>query len=209
MEFAGEVEAVGPGVTEFKVGDAVFGGKGSGAHAEFVCIQESAPLAHKPAGMTFEEAASVFDGATLALACLEKGEPLEGRSVLIYGASGSVGTSAVQLAKHFGADVTAVVATKNLELVRSLGADAVIDYTQEDFTKNGKTLRRHLRLRRHALVPAVEALTEAGRDLRRDGPRLHVARSVPAPPDAVDRLPEAEDGNRPLREGRPPASSRS
>ena len=139
MDFAGEVEAVGAAVTEFKVGDAVFGGKGSGAHAEFVCIQESAPLAHKPANMTFEEAASVFDGATLALACLEKGEPLKGRDVLIYGASGSVGTSAVQLAKHFGAHVTAVVATKNLELARSLGADAVIDYTEEDFTRNGKT----------------------------------------------------------------------
>ena len=139
MEFAGEVEAVGAAVTEFKVGDAVFGGNGSGAHAEFVCIKESAPLAHKPANMTFEEAAAVFDGATLALACLEKGEPLSGRDILIYGASGSVGTSAVQLAKHFGARVTAVVATKNLELARSLGADAVIDYTQEDFTRNGKT----------------------------------------------------------------------
>jgi NADPH:quinone reductase-like Zn-dependent oxidoreductase len=139
MEFAGEVEAVGQEVTEFKVGDAVFGGKGFGAHAQYVCIRESGPLAHKPAGMSFEEAASVFDGLSLALVCLEHGEPLEGRSVLVYGASGSVGTSGVQLARHFGADVTAVVATKNLELVRSLGADAVIDYTQEDFTRNGKT----------------------------------------------------------------------
>jgi len=138
MEFAGEVEAVGAAATEFKVGDAVFGGKGSGAHAEYVAIKESAPLAHKPAGMTFEEAASVFDGATLALACLEKAGPLKGRSILIYGASGSVGTSAVQLARHFGAEVTAVVATRNLELARSLGADAVIDYTQEDFTRNGR-----------------------------------------------------------------------
>jgi NADPH:quinone reductase-like Zn-dependent oxidoreductase len=139
MEFAGEVEAVGAAVTEFKVGGHVFGGKGSGAHAEFVTIRESAPLAHKPAGMTFEEAASVFDGASLALVCLEKAELREGRSILIYGASGSVGTSAVQLAKHFGADVTAVCSTKNVELVRSLGADEVIDYTAEDFTKNGKT----------------------------------------------------------------------
>jgi NADPH:quinone reductase-like Zn-dependent oxidoreductase len=138
MEFAGEVEAVGAHVTEFKVGDAVFGGKGSGAHAEFICIRESAPLAHKPAGMTFEEAASVFDGASLALVCLEKGAPLEGRTVLIFGASGSVGTSAVQLAKHFGAHVTAVCRTANVELARSLGADEVIDYTRDDFTKNGK-----------------------------------------------------------------------
>jgi NADPH:quinone reductase-like Zn-dependent oxidoreductase len=138
MEFAGEVEAVGADVTEFKVGDAVFGGKGSGAHAEFLCIRESAPLAHKPAGMTFEEAASVFDGASLALVCLEKGAPLEGRSVLIFGSSGSVGTSAVQLAKHFGAHVTAVCRTENVVLARSLGADEVIDYTTDDFTKNGK-----------------------------------------------------------------------
>jgi NADPH:quinone reductase-like Zn-dependent oxidoreductase len=137
MEFSGEVEAVGPAVTEFKVGDQVFGGKGSGAHAEFLAIRESAPLAQKPAGMTFEEAAAVFDGVSLALVCLEKGNLREGRSILIYGASGSVGTSAVQLAKHFAADVTAVCNTKNVELVRSLGADEVIDYTQEDFTKTG------------------------------------------------------------------------
>ena len=139
MEFAGEVVEVGAGVTEFKVGDAVFGGKGSGAHAQFVCIRESAPLAHKPSRMTFEEAAAVFDGASLALVCLEKGGPLEGRSVLIFGSSGSVGTSAVQLAKHFGAHVTAVCRTKNVDLARSLGADDVIDYTTDDFTKNGKT----------------------------------------------------------------------
>jgi len=122
MEFAGEVEAVGAAVTEFKVGDHVFGGRGSGAWAEYVCIGESAPLAHKPAAMTFDEAAAVFDGMSLALVCLEKAGPLKGRSVLVYGASGSVGTSAVQLARHFGAHVTAVCNTKNVELVRSLGA---------------------------------------------------------------------------------------
>ena len=138
MEFAGEVEAIGPGVTEFKVGDAVFGGTGHGAHAEFVCTREMAPLAHKPASMSFEEAAAVFDGATLALDCLAKAGPLRGRSVLVYGASGSVGTAGVQLAKHFGAHVTAVVSTRNVELLRSLGADAVIDDTQEDFTRNGE-----------------------------------------------------------------------
>jgi NADPH:quinone reductase-like Zn-dependent oxidoreductase len=139
MELAGEVEAVGAAATEFEVGDHVFGLKGSGAHAEFVCIRESAPLAHKPAQMTFEEAAAVCDGASLALACLRKEDIRPGRSILVYGASGSVGTAGVQLAKHFGAHVTAVCNTKNVELVRSLGADEVIDYLHEDFTKNGKT----------------------------------------------------------------------
>ncbi len=139
MELAGEVEAVGAAVTEFKVGDHVFGVTGFGAHAEFVCVRESAPLAHKPTGMTFEEAAAVCDGASLALACLRKADLRKGRSILIYGASGSVGTAGVQLANHFGADVTAVCNTKNLELVRSLGAGQVVDYTQDDFTKNGKT----------------------------------------------------------------------
>jgi NADPH:quinone reductase-like Zn-dependent oxidoreductase len=138
MELAGEVEAVGPAVTEFEVGDQVFGVKGSGAHAEFVCMRESAPLAHKPTGMTFEEAAAVCDGASLALAALRKADLLKGRKILVYGASGSVGTAAVQLARYFGANVTAVCSTKNLELMRSLGADEVVDYTQEDFTKNGK-----------------------------------------------------------------------
>ena len=97
MEFAGEVEAVGASVNEFKVGDQVFGGKGFGAHAEYVCIRETDPLAPMPAGTTFDEAAAVFDGAELALACLRKAQPLEGRRVLIYGASGSVGTAAVPM----------------------------------------------------------------------------------------------------------------
>ena len=102
-------------------------------------MRESAPLAHKPAGMSFEEAAAVCDGACIALACLQGRTLGEGTRILVYGASGSVGTAAVQLAKHFGAHVTAVCNTKNVELVRSLGADEVIDYTQEDFTKNGET----------------------------------------------------------------------
>jgi NADPH:quinone reductase-like Zn-dependent oxidoreductase len=139
MELAGEVEAVGAAVSEFEVGDHVFGIKGFGAHAEFVCIRESGPLANKPAGMTFEEAAAVCDGACIALSCLRNADLRKGRSVLVYGASGSVGTAGVQLAKHLGADVTAVCNTKNVELVRSLGADEVIDFLQEDFTKNGKT----------------------------------------------------------------------
>lgn len=138
FEFSGVVEAIGPAVTEFKVGDQVFGAREYGAWAEFTSIKQSASLAIKPAGMTFEEAAAVTDGMELALACLRKAGPLEGRSILIYGASGSIGTAAVQLARHFGAEVTAVCSTKNVELVRSLGADTVIDYTQQDFTKNGK-----------------------------------------------------------------------
>jgi NADPH:quinone reductase-like Zn-dependent oxidoreductase len=139
MEFAGEVEAVGGAVTEFEVGDRVFGVKGSGAHAEFTCIRESSPAALMPSGMSFEDAAAVCDGASLALACLRKADALRGRSVLVYGASGAVGTAGVQLAKHFGAEVTAVCKTEAVELVRSLGADEVIDYTRDDFTKNGKT----------------------------------------------------------------------
>jgi len=161
MELAGEVEAVGAEVTEFDVGDQVFGVKGSGAHAEYVCVRESAGLAHKPAGMAFEEAAAVCDGASIALACLGKADLREGRSILIYGASGSIGTAAVQLAKHFGAHVTAVCGTKALDFVSSLGADAVIDYTQEDFTTNGETYdvvfdsvgKHSFRRCRHSLKP--------------------------------------------------------
>ena len=138
LELAGEVEAIGAAVSEFEIGDNVFG-VCAGAHAEFVCVRQSGALAHLPKGMTFEEAAAVCDGAILALACLRKADRLQGRNILIYGASGSIGTAAVQLAKHFGAHVTAVCNTKNVEVVRSLGADRVIDYTQEDFTKNGET----------------------------------------------------------------------
>jgi NADPH:quinone reductase-like Zn-dependent oxidoreductase len=140
-ELAGEVEAVGAAVSEFAIGDYVFGSTDafkSGAHAEFICLRESAPLARKPAGMTFEEAAAVTDGAILALMCLEAGHVGKGQKMLVYGASGSIGTAAVQLAKYFEADVTAVCNTKNVELVRSLGADAVVDYTRDDFTKNGE-----------------------------------------------------------------------
>ena len=139
MEFAGEVEATGSAVTEFAPGDRVFGVKGAGAHAEFVAVRESQPIAHIPEGMTFEEAAAVCDGACIALSCLG-GEPLgAGVRILVNGASGSVGTAMVQLARHFGADVTAVCAANTLELARSLGADRVIDYTREDFTQNGET----------------------------------------------------------------------
>src|ERR671914_372341 len=139
-EFAGEVEAVGTAVTAFAVGDGVFGvnAKG-GAHAEFISMRESAPLAHMPTGVTFEEAAAVCDGALLALWVLRRTDLRKGQKILVYGASGSIGTAAVQLARYFDAHVTAVCNTKNVELVRSLGADEVIDYTKEDFTKRGET----------------------------------------------------------------------
>jgi NADPH:quinone reductase-like Zn-dependent oxidoreductase len=141
-ELAGEVEAVGGAVSEFAVGDHVFGTTSAfrfGAHAEFICMRESAPLAHKPAGISFEEAAAVCDGAILALMGLRPAGLRKGQTILVYGASGSIGTAGVQLARYFEADVTAVCNTKNLQLLRSLGADRVIDYTQEDFTKNGET----------------------------------------------------------------------
>jgi NADPH:quinone reductase-like Zn-dependent oxidoreductase len=139
-ELAGEVEAVGSAVTEFKPGDAVFGVRAwkFGAHAEFACMRESAALAPKPAGMSFEEASAVCDGVILALMGLRPADVRKGTSILVYGASGSIGTAAVQLSRHFGADVTAVCGTKNLDLVRSLGAEQVIDYTREDFTANGQ-----------------------------------------------------------------------
>ena len=137
-ELAGVVEAVGSAVTTFEAGDEVFGLK-SGAHAEYVCARESGAVARKPAGMSFEEAAAVCDGAIIALTCLRKAGLQRGQSIVVYGASGSIGTAGVQLAKHFGARVTAVCNTKSLELVRSLGADEVVDYTREDFTRNGET----------------------------------------------------------------------
>ena len=140
-EFAGVVQDAGPAVTEFTVGDAVFGMKPwkFGAHAEFISVQESGPLAPMPDGASFDEAAAVCDGAILTLNCLRPGRVRAGQSVLVHGASGSMGTAGVQLSKAFGAHVTAVCTTPNFELVRSLGADEVIDYTQEDFTKSGIT----------------------------------------------------------------------
>jgi NADPH:quinone reductase-like Zn-dependent oxidoreductase len=138
MELAGEVVTVGSAVREFSVGDRVFGVKG-GANAEYVCVRESGAVASMPAGLIFEEAAAVCDGACTALSCLRAAGSLAGRRIVVYGASGSIGSAAVQLGHSFGAHVTAVCNTKNVELVRSLGADEVFDYTREDFTKNGQT----------------------------------------------------------------------
>src|SRR5438105_1860643 len=139
-ELAGTIEAVGKSVTRFRAGDDVFGSTGFkfGAHAEYICLPEDRALETKPRNMTHEEAAAVMFGATSALSFLRRAKIQAGQRVLIYGASGTVGVFAVQLAKHFGAHVTGVCSTANLALVQSLGADAVVDYTREDFSAAGR-----------------------------------------------------------------------
>jgi len=138
VDLAGTVTAVGRSVTKFAPGDEVYGGGGGkfGAHAEYACVSEDGYLARKPANMSFEEAATVFVGGCCALYFLRKANIQPGEKVLIHGASGSLGVFAVQLAKHFGAHVTGVCGPTNADLVRSLGADEVIDYTRQDFTRN-------------------------------------------------------------------------
>jgi NADPH:quinone reductase-like Zn-dependent oxidoreductase len=139
-EFAGEVEAVGRQVRSFAEGDAVFGlsGDGHGTHAEYVCVSDSGSVARKPSNMPYEQAAATCDGAMLALRALRRAGLQRGQRILVNGASGSIGTAAVQLAKHFGAEITAVCGAGSMDLARSLGADRVIDYTSEDFTKDGQ-----------------------------------------------------------------------
>jgi len=152
-DFAGDVDAVGGGVTEFAAGDRVFGINPwkFGTHAEFVCVAATGAVTQMTAAMAFEDAAAVCDGGILALNAVRPARLHHGQRILVYGASGSIGTAGVQLARHFGADVSAVCSTKSIGLVKSLGADDVIDYTQQDFTKNGR--------RYDAILDAVGKLT--------------------------------------------------
>ena len=140
-ELAGEIESVGKDVGKFRIGDQVFAFSGAdmGCHAEYKCMPEDGAVALKPANLTYDEAAAISFGGTTALDFFRRGKLQSGERVIVNGASGGVGTAAVQLAKHFGADVTGVCSAANVELVRSLGATHVIDYTKEDFMQNGET----------------------------------------------------------------------
>ena len=162
LELAGEVEAIGDGVTGFQVGDRVFGMANS-AHAEYARVRAAGLVAHMPEGMAFEEAAAICDGFNQGLGHLREANVGSGTRLLVYGASGSCGTAAVQMGKHLGAHVTGVCNATGLELVRSLGADEVIDYTQEDFTRSGETWEVVLdAVGKHSFARSRRALSPGG-----------------------------------------------